>query len=139
MTAITKLNTRHTIDPLTSSIIKSLKFPNEQTIELVIHDGITIDLDGVIAINNYCSQFTRGKRVKRLVVSGRNSDITKQARQYGARLSEEHKENIIAEAVIVHSLPQKMIANFYFKYLKDVYPAKFFTDIDKAREWLEAQ
>jgi len=124
---------------LTSSILKSFRFIDEKTIELIFHDAVIIDLEGIMAVDDYCLQFTKGKKIKRLIVSGKNSEITAKARQYGEKLSEGAKDDIIAEAVVVNSLAQKMIANFYFKYLKDLYPARFFTDIDKAKEWLEKQ
>lgn len=124
------------MNPLAASIIKSFRFIDEETTELVLHDNIDIDLDGIIAVDEYCRQFTDGKRIKRLTISGKNSNISPKARNYGEKLSEAAKDNIIAEAVVVHSLTQKMVANFYFKYLKDLFPARFFTDVDKAKEWL---
>jgi hypothetical protein len=126
------------MESLATIIIKSFRFLDEETIELVFNDNVDIDLDGIIAVDEYCRQFTLGKRLKRLTISGKNSGMSARARSYGEKLSEMAKDNIIAEAVVVHSLAQKMAANFYFKYLKDIYPARFFTDPDKAREWLAA-
>ncbi len=127
------------LDPLTASIIKSFRFLDEQTTELVFHDNIVIDVDGITAVDAYCGGLTKGKRIKRLVISGRNSEITAKARQHGEKLNEDVKDMVIAEAIVVHSLAQKMVANFYFKYLKNHYPAKFFMDVGKAREWLAKQ
>jgi hypothetical protein len=124
------------MNPLAAKIIKSFRFLDEETTELIFHDNTDIDLDGIIAVADYCRSFTNGKRIKRLTISGKNSNISAKARNYGEKLSEADKDNIIAEAVVVHSLTQKMVANFYFKYLKDLYPARFFTDADKAKEWL---
>ncbi len=127
------------MSPLAAVYIKSFRFIDDNTFELVFNDATVMDIDGIEAIHKYISQFTEGKRVKRLVISGRGAEIKARARQLGEKLSEDARDYIIAEAVVVHSLTQKMVANFYFKYLKDLYPTKFFTDETKAREWLAAQ
>lgn len=118
------------------TLVKSLEMLDGTTMELTFYDNITIDLEGLKAVDAYCQRLTAGRKHKRLVISGRNSEITNEARRYGEKLSLENKDNIIAEAIVVYSLPQKMIANFYFRFLKDAYPARFFTNLDKAREWL---
>jgi hypothetical protein len=125
--------------PLVASVIKSFRFIDEQTMELVFKDNSHVDVEEIEAVNTYVGQYTKGKRIKRLTISGKNSEISAKARQIGEKLSEDAKDSIIAEAVVVHSLTQKMVANFYFKYLKDLYPARFFTDVEKAKEWLEKQ
>lgn len=127
-------------DPIVKAILKSFIVIEEtHTCELFFNDNITITLDAIIKVDKYCKQFTEGRRLKRLVVSGRNSHITREARIYGQETSEGNKAFIAAEAVVVYSFPQKMVANFYFAFLKGLYPTQFFTDIEKAREWLSKQ
>lgn len=41
-----------------------------------------------------------------------------------------------ADAFIVHSLPQRLIANLYLKFNKPLVPTKFFKDKKVARNWL---
>jgi hypothetical protein len=53
--------------------------------------------------------------------------------------NKDRKNTIIAEAVLVSSLTQKMTTNFYLKFIKDSYPSKFFTDYNKAKDWLNDQ
>lgn len=117
-------------------LIKSLSMLDEITLEVVFQDEVLLDLDAIQIIDKCCDELVAGRKLKRLVVAGKNTLITKEARVYGQNKSRELKNLIIAEAVVVNSLPQKMVANFYFAFIKDFYPAKFFTDINKAREWL---
>jgi len=116
--------------------IKSASMLDESTFELVFQDEVQIDLEGIKLIDAYCDEIVAGLRLKRLIVSGKNTLMTKEARQYGQDKSKSSKELIIAEAVVVNTLPQKMVANFYFAFIRDFYPAKFFTDINKAKDWL---
>lgn len=41
-----------------------------------------------------------------------------------------------ADAFVIKSLAQKILANFYFKIKKPERPTRFFNDIDEARNWL---
>jgi len=42
----------------------------------------------------------------------------------------------IADAFIIHTLSQKIIANFYLKIQKPVVPTKFFSNSMDAEKWL---
>lgn len=43
----------------------------------------------------------------------------------------------IAEAYVIQSLSQRLILNFLFKVMGTPVPAKFFTDIEAAANWLK--
>jgi hypothetical protein len=116
--------------------IKSALMLNESTLEITFQDEVLIDLEAIKLIDVHCDEIVAGRRLKRLVVSGKKTLMTKEARQYGQDKSKSSKDLIIAEAVVVNTLPQKMVANFYFAFIRDFYPAKFFTDINKAKDWL---
>ncbi len=117
-------------------VLKSIKMLDDQTVEIVFLDDIIFDLAGIQSSYKETEAFTGGRKLKRLVISGKKTDITREARQFGLQENERLKDNVIAEALVVHSFTQKMITNFYLKYIQKSYPAKSFTDIDKAKEWL---
>jgi len=117
-------------------VLKSISMLDEHTVEIVFKDDITFDLEGIKMSYSETKAFTEGRKLKRLVISGKKTDITREARQYGLKENERLKDQVIAEALVVHSFTQKMITNFYLKYIQKSYPAKSFTDIAKAKEWL---
>lgn len=117
-------------------VLKSISMLDDQTLEIVFKDDITFDLEAIQSCYKETEAYTGGKKLKRLVISGKKTDITKEARQYGLKENERLKDLVIAEALVVHSFTQKMITNIYLKYIQKSYPAKSFTDIDKAKEWL---
>jgi hypothetical protein len=41
-----------------------------------------------------------------------------------------------AEALVIHSLAQKITANFYLRYNKPIVPTRFFQDAGEATSWL---
>ncbi|MDI1234340.1 MAG: hypothetical protein PSX81_08665 [bacterium] len=117
-------------------LIKTLSMLDDRTLFLEFNDEVIIDLEAIKLIDKNCDALVAGRKLKRLVIAGKNTLITKEARVFGQVKSKEMRNIVIAEAVVVNTLPQKMVANFYFAFIKDFYPAKFFTDINKAKEWL---
>lgn len=117
-------------------MLKSLRMMDDQTIEIVYHDNIRIDLAGIQEAWQQLDEFTKEKRLKKLTIVGRNTSITHEARKNGHAESKAREKYIMAEALVVHTLPQKMVANFYSKFIKDLYPIKYFTDVDDAKQWL---
>ena len=45
----------------------------------------------------------------------------------------------IAEAAIITSLPNRLLINFYLKISKPKVPAKAFSDVEAATEWLNTK
>jgi len=123
--------------PLPSNKITPLQFVEGNCLVIEYLEKVHIELSDMEAILNDIKIFTERKPCKRLVIISKHSTITREAR---ALLQEEnHRERkfIIAEAVLVNSLAQKMATNFYLSFIKDDFPSKFFTDLNKAQEWLK--
>ncbi len=117
-------------------VLKSLSMLDEQTVQIEFQDDVLIDLEDIKRTYQQLHHFTGEKRLKKLVITGKKTEITKDARLYGHRESMKIKDRVIAEAIVVHMLYQKMIINFYIMFIKDSYPTRFFTDVEKAKEWL---
>jgi hypothetical protein len=122
---------------MNARILKSVNMVHGDTLEIIFKDDILIDLEGIKeAYTEFDTFFVEKKRLKRLVVIGKNTEITKDARKYGQAENKKRKSTCIAEAMVVHNFVQKVLTNFYLKYIEDLYPTKSFTDIDEARAWL---
>jgi len=121
------------------SVIESIAYVQPDTIEVRYKSAVTVKLDDMREILNYIYAFTQNKRVKRLIVISKDSTMELPARLLLQQENKDRKDTIIAEAVVVNSLTQKMTTNFYLKFIKDSYPSKFFTDDSKALEWLNKQ
>jgi hypothetical protein len=126
------------MEPLTR-VLKSLKMIDEQTVEIIYNDEVDVNLEDMEELLKHLYIFTGNKRLKRLVVCTKKSSLNMEARHYLQDENQVRKDTIIAEAVVVTSLAQKMMTNFYLKFMKDIFPSRFFTDTEKAKEWLKAQ
>ena len=78
----------------------------------------------------------KGKKFANLITIAPDCTADHDARALST--SAEGSKYKVADAFVIHSLAQKMVANFYMKFHKPVTPTKFFTSADDAINWLQA-
>lgn len=120
-------------------VLESISLLDEMTVEVKYREKVKVGLEDMKNILNNLYEYTANKRMKRLIVISKEASLELPARILLQEENKSKKENIIAEAVVVTSLTQKMTTNFYLKFIKDTFPCRFFTDTQKAMEWLKNQ
>ena len=65
------------------------------------------------------------------------SDVEPEIREWAADSTGNHYT--ISDAIVIGSLSQKIISDFYLKFNKPVKPTKIFYSLDKAAEWTLGQ
>lgn len=120
-------------------VTETITFIDPKTLEVRYKNGVKVTIEDMREILNYIYAYTENKRIKRLIVISEDSSMDLPARLLLQQENKDRKDSIIAEAVVVNSLAQKMTTNFYLKFIKDSYPSRFFTDYNKAKEWLDHQ
>ncbi|MBL0049391.1 MAG: hypothetical protein IPP32_14995 [Bacteroidetes bacterium] len=90
-------------------------------------------VEGIDAIG----KLSGGNLVAVMKIAGLGSSVDTDSRHYiasgrGSRYS-------IAEAIVIQSIAQKIIGNFYLKVEKPIKPTKLFTDRSSAELWLYEQ
>ena len=63
--------------------------------------------------------------------------VTPEARIHGAR--KEFQLNLVAQAIFVTSLANRIVGNFIIRFNKPYAPTKLFSDKESALEWLREQ
>lgn len=121
------------------NVLESLTLINDSIVEVRYKYKVNVDENDMRQILDALYNLTNGKRLKRLIVISKGSSLSLKARLLLQEENKDRKEEIVAEAVVVNSLTQKMTTNFYLKFIKDIYPSKFFTDYEKALQWLKDQ
>lgn len=118
------------------------KIINRNSVAQIIDDGIFYihylpdtysTVDDFIESNNSYEILSKGKSLKMLVEMGALASLDLEAREY----NQNNNLAIIAEAVVLHTLPQRLLFTFYVKLRGDVHPIKIFKRKDKALEWLK--
>lgn len=115
---------------------RQISMLNQNTVEIKYFDDITIELDQAKKDYIAYDSFTQDKKVKKLIISGNYTNITNNARKFIRQENTKRVHLIIAEAIVVHSLAQRLFGNFYFNLMKSRYPIKIFSSIEKAKIWL---
>lgn len=119
--------------------LKSLNIVDGNVVEIAYNDNVHIELADMEELLKCVHDFTKGQPFKRLVIISPGTTVAKEARAYMHTENHAKRKTIIAEAVIVHSLTHKMMFNIYAKLMKNIFPSRYFTDIQEAREWLAEQ
>lgn len=118
-------------------ILKSVHLVNPQIVELEYVDSEISDCHGVKDMNKSLDKVAHGRILKRLLVFNEHTEISKSVRNLIVKENMRRRNNISAEAIVVHSFAQKLSMLFYTIFLKNIYPVKLFTDKEEATEWLE--
>lgn len=122
-----------------NNVLKPFSITEDKILEVYYKDDAIVTLEEMKFLLNDLYLFSERQCLKRLIVFSKNAKMELPARIYLQESNKENRKLIIAEAIVVFSLTQKMTTNFYLKFIKDSYPSKFFTDIDKAKDWLLKQ
>jgi hypothetical protein len=74
-----------------------------------------------------------GELLKLIIEHGEYTIIDTSAREY----LQKNKFEAICSAIVMHSIAQRIIYNFYIKFRKQNYPIKAFKSKKKAIDWLK--
>lgn len=110
---------------------------DSKTVEVRYIDNVDVGINEIVDLMDNLYAFTENRPLKRLIICSEKSTMNREARAYLQTENKKYKDNIIAEAVVVRSFTQKMSTNFYLAFMKNIFPSKFFTDEEKAIEWLK--
>ena len=97
-------------------------------------DNIEIDLKDVNENYDAALKLTAGKKFLSLVIVSPFTTITKEARELANK--EIMYKNTVAQAIIVQSLANRLLANFIVKFYKPFCPVKLFKNKEDAIVWL---
>lgn len=103
-------------------------------LENIINDGVVIEPADVIAFKQANENLAKGKPYAVLVNFAEVVSIKREAKELVA--SKNFKRQAVAQALLINSTGQKIVANFYLKFNKPHLPTKAFTDRERAMDWL---
>jgi len=104
---------------------------------LRFEENVLLDAQKVKVTGDACLEITGGARYLMLTDATGTLDVTPEGRKTAAE--SKNSGNIIAHAVIVKRLGQRLIANVYEEVNKPSYPVKVFTEEEEAITWLLEQ
>lgn len=106
-----------------------------RVLKIKIIAGVDIELSDSLQNNEAIKRLTNGERYLVLLDGRVPLSVTKEVRAFSAQSTGE--EGRIAEAFIVTSTANKLMANFYINVNKPKIPTRTFSNEESALEWLE--
>ena len=102
-------------------------------LKAVLADYDEITLEDVKEQRKIAHELTGGKPHVVLAITGRRTSATKEAREYSSKNTPEGR---IAEAILIKSLPVRLMGKFYININKPAVPTKMFDTEAEALVWL---
>lgn len=112
----------------------SVRINEKEFIEVIIDEGAEITKDEVIEGTDYILSKVGSNKYPALFIAKEFSLPTKETMQYLA--SKDSLSYSLADAYVICSFPQKLVANFYLRVNKPARPTKFFNKVEEAENWL---
>lgn len=98
-------------------------------------DDVYVEEEDVIEFRAVFGKEAEKRKLKLLVLPGKRTNASREAREYSQRT----QLNSLGEAIVVQSLAQRIISNFYISFKnKADYPIKMFNNKDEALNWLKS-
>jgi hypothetical protein len=112
-----------------------IRLRQDGIVHCTFKENSTLDIEQqLINLNSYIV-ITDNKKHPFLFDAREGVWVTKEARDNAITI--EHLSPVCASAIVVKTLPYKLIANFYYKFNKPKNPYKVFNNEDDAVEWLK--
>lgn len=105
-----------------------------KTLTCKLIGDVEIDVNHVEADYEASKKITEGKKFLSLVLTSQDTSITSQAQKVS--MQKEKYAMVVAQAVVIHSLAQRILGNFMIKFIKYPVPCQLFGSKEKAAKWL---
>jgi hypothetical protein len=100
-----------------------------------IKEDYMVDVQDLKDINQAVGKIGNGGKYPNLIMMGNYTNITNEATEYST--SDENNVYTLADAFVLKSLHQKLLANLYLKINRPKIPTRFFENTVDAVEWLK--
>lgn len=111
----------------------SFEYDGNSLVKIILRDDDELTLQDIIDHREIVDHMVNGRVYCMLVITGERTRATEEGRAFAARNLPSGR---LAEAIIIRSLPVRIMGNFYLKFHKPGIPTRLFDDEDSAVKWL---
>ena len=115
----------------------TFKLIEEGVLHIVLLDDSDIDIDESKLMQQKSLTLTEGKKFVTLIDARAKINVSKESREWGS--TPEAQVNMVAQAILVNSLANRIVGNFIIKFHKPIAKTALFTDEKSALAWLREQ
>ncbi|TND07158.1 MAG: hypothetical protein FD123_3303 [Bacteroidetes bacterium] len=110
----------------------------EHVVRVRIDDGAEIGMEEALASHEAMKKLTGGRFCILLIdVRNTNFNVASEVRAFAS--SEEGSSTRYADAILVDSLSNALVGNFYIRFNRPRIPTRIFKSEAKAMEWIKVQ
>lgn len=110
-----------------------ISYNRKGLLKVVLSDDSEITYEDVLEQRKIASELTENKPHVVLAIAGRRTSATKEAREYS---SENVPDGRLAEAILIRSLPVRLMGKFFINFHKPTVPTQMFDTEKEALIWL---
>lgn len=114
----------------------TIEVREDQVLYVKIKEGCLINMDDVKEVEILMDKYFSGQKFFNLFDFPNFSNLDSDVREWASDKS--GNSRTLADAVVIYSLPQRMIANFYIRVNKPPKPTKIFSKVEDALVWLKS-
>jgi len=112
----------------------TLELRSDNILRIFLHQNAVLDIDSVKILHENYPKICKGKKYYFLFEADENVIYTKEGREYSK--IHESEQPSLKVAAVSDKLPYRMVVNFYLKFHRPTKLVRFFSNRDKAIEWL---
>lgn len=112
----------------------ALQLQSDGILRIYLHDDCVLNRENVSLLHDTYKQICGEQKYLFLFEAGENVVYTKDGREFSKK--HEHTQPSVKIAAVSQSLPYRMIVNFYLNFYKPAKPVRFFSNYEKAVDWL---
>lgn len=109
-------------------------FDGQYLVRIHIHKHAELEEDDMVRINEAKFSLTGDLKYTVLFIPGAEATISEEARKISA--SPAHNRNALAKAILVSTIHQRLIGNFFIKFYRPPVPTRVFDKEESALDWL---
>ena len=109
----------------------------EGIIRIVLQENAEIELDESKLMQKTSLELTNGAKFVALIDARAKVTVFKESREWGS--TAEAQKNMLAQAILIDSLANRIVGNFIIKFHKPIAKTKLFTKEEEALNWLREQ
>lgn len=111
---------------------------DNHVVRLRIADGAEVDMEQALEAHELMKKLIAGRTCVLLIdLRGSQFNTSAEARDFAS--TKEGSSTRIADAILLDSLAQALVGNFYIRFNKPRIPTRIFKSEEKAMEWLTLQ
>jgi hypothetical protein len=108
---------------------------NDGLMQIRVEAGTCSTVPMVKEAHETIGKVGKGQRYPLLIIAEKDSTLDTAAMAYMAKDDSNPYSN--AEAIVIYSISQKLLGNFYLSFNRPKKPTKVFTKMEEALQWLE--